>query len=302
MTKPYPPITIGVVTHDKSFVDFAGFLVEIEPALQAYPGDCQLIVVNNSGEAAVGKTREVLERSTISSVCHYILVASTENNISTGRNAVLDNADYPLVAFIDDDEFPSIHWLTNLVNTMNEYHCAIVAGPALPLYLFPTPKWVEQVNLHGARGKTTGRRLEKCATANVLINMAHCPLERFNPEYGQSGGEDTDFFLRLTDKALELRWCNEAEVYEYIPEHKCTSQYMIKRSILQGVLNRRILIARGEIRSVFLFKTRSFFVGLLCFGIGGTLMCLQHQHAGDWIKRGFGNIGHLLSSNTNLYV
>jgi len=297
----YPAVSIGVVTHDNSFVDFASFLKELKPALAAYPGACQLVVVNNSGDNAIDQTRQQLENSTIHAVCEYCLIASPENNIAVGRNQVLDHATHSLVAFIDDDEFPTIQWLTNLVDTMQQYQCTIVAGPAIPLYLFQTPTWVKQVDLHGARGKKTGQNLDKCATANVLVDRAECAQERFNPEYGHSGGEDTDYFLKLTDQGFQLRWCNEAEVYEYIPVHKSTSKYMIKRSILQGILNREILSARGEIKYKLLFKLRSFIAVLIFFGAGGVLVCVQHPRAGDWIKRGFGNIGHLVSSHSTLY-
>ena len=301
MYSAYPPVTVGVLTHENSFVNFAGFLVELQPALAAYSGACQLVVVNNSGAASADKTRQQLEQSTIGTVCKYTLVVCSENNIATGRNTVLDSAEHAFVAFLDDDEFPTIHWLTNLVDAMRKYRCAVVAGPAFPIYLFSTPEWVRQVDLHGARGKTTGQRLRRSATANVLIDTEQSGQERFDPEYGHTGGEDSDFFLRLTAKGLTLIWCNDAAVYEYIPKQKCTSKYMIKRSILHGVLDRRIFVSHGEIRSVLLYKVRAFFVAILCFCVAGLLVCVRHKQAGEWLKKGFFNIGHLSSSNSTLY-
>ena len=50
MISTYPPVTLGVLTHDDSFVDFAVFLTELKPALAAYSGACQLVVVNNGAE------------------------------------------------------------------------------------------------------------------------------------------------------------------------------------------------------------------------------------------------------------
>ena len=301
MISTYPPVTLGVLTHDDSFVDFAVFLIELKPALAAYSGACQLVVVNNSGDASAEITKKQLENSTIETVCKYSLIVSYGNNIATGRNAVLDSAEHSLVAFLDDDEFPTIQWLPNLVAFLQKNRCTIAAGPTYPIFLFSAPKWVKQVDLHAARGKTTGQRLRTCATANVLINMNQCGEERFDPQYGHTGGEDTDFFLRLTGRALQLLWCNEAEVYEYIPKHKCTSKYMIKRSVLQGILERRILLSHGAINSILLFKFRSFAAALSCFSIAGILVCARHDNAGDWIRRGFFNIGHLMSSKATLY-
>jgi len=36
-------------------------------------------------------------------------------NISIGRNLILDLSETNLVAFIDDDEYPRVDWLTKLV-------------------------------------------------------------------------------------------------------------------------------------------------------------------------------------------
>ncbi len=297
----YPPITVGVLTHNRSFVDFNSFLTELSPALECYPGRCQLVVVNNSGETAATDTRIAVSSTSISQHSDCMVVASAENNISMGRNIVFDNAEHDLIALIDDDEFPTPGWLTNLVDTLRSNACGIVAGPAYPLYLFDTPQWIRSLDLHNAMGKHTGDKIQICPTANVLIDKTRIAGSLFNTEYGRTGGEDSEFFLRQYDANVDMRWSNEAAVYEYIPEAKSTSRYMIKRCILQGTLNRRILTARGDIPSQPIFILRSTAIFGVSLLLGGALWLAGHQRSGRWLKRAFCNLGHFLSVKAELY-
>jgi succinoglycan biosynthesis protein ExoM len=55
-------------------------------------------------------------------------------NISVARNACLDAATAPLVAFIDDDEVASPEWLVALVGTWESSNADVVLGPVQALY------------------------------------------------------------------------------------------------------------------------------------------------------------------------
>jgi len=297
----YPPITIGVVTYSGSFIDFSSFLTELVPAVTHYPGPCQLVVVNNSGHQALADTEAAVLRASINQHAECVVVASTDNNIAIGRNTVFDHAQHDLVALIDDDEFPTPAWLVHLVDTLQRNQCGVVAGPALPLYLFDTPKWIRSLDLHRANGKQTDQRIDNCPTANVLIDSRRIVGELFNTDYGKSGGEDSEFFLRQRDANVDMRWSNEAVVYEYIPASKSTTRYMIKRSILQGALNRRILTTRGDIASQPTFVARSLAVFVCSLIIGTGLCIIGHQRAGHWLQRAFGNLGHCVSFRSGLY-
>lgn len=297
----YPPITVGVVTHKGSFVDFSSFLRELYPALNAYPIRCQLVVVNNSGEFAAADTQSAVALTSIDQYCDCDVIASFENNIAVGRNIIFKHAQHDLVALIDDDEFPSLHWLINLAKTHHYNNCGVVAGPAHPLYLFDTAVWIRNLDLHNAKGKYTNQKISNCPTANVLIDRTRIVGELFNPQYGLSGGEDSEFFLRQRDSNVDMRWCNEAPVFEYIPNSKSTPHYMIKRCILQGALNRRILTMRGDIPSQSFFVARSIMVFAISIIMGTILLVGRHKHSGHWLKRAFSNLGHFWNLRAKLY-
>jgi len=297
----YPNITVGVITHANTFVNFEHFLVEFAPALHNYPGQCELIVVNNSGEAAAKKTENQIEQSRVRDAGDVKLLSSMDNNIATGRNLVLTHATHDFVAFIDDDEFPVPLWLVHLMDVMQQYECQMVAGPTNPLYLFDTPKWMRNIDLHRTEGKITGQLLENCGAGNVLIEKSSIVGDFFNTDFGHSGGEDTEFFMRQIEHGLKLRWSDGAATFEYIPQSKSTGYYQIKRAMQQGQINRRILTFRGDIHSQTAYSLRSLLMITASIIIAPVLLLIAHPKAGNWVIRGFANLGHLVSVQSSLY-
>ncbi|MBX2884184.1 MAG: glycosyltransferase family 2 protein [Granulosicoccus sp.] len=289
------------MTHAGSFIGFGSFLDRLLPAIKCYPAPCKLLIVNNSGIDEANKTIEIVENSELNNVCETLVIPSPENNIATGRNLVLHNTDTELLAFIDDDEYPTQHWLTEIVATMLDWRCVAVAGPAIPVYEAPSSRWIKSVDLHSANGKKTGDKLVTCASANVLIDLSKTRNRQFDPEFGRSGGEDAHYFMSIVKEGGEVRWCNEATVYETIPMNKSTSRYMLKRFMIQGEIHKRILKKNGDIHSMLLFNLRSFVVFLAAFPIGIALALAGRPSAGNWIRRSFGNLGKLVSLPASLY-
>ena len=55
----------------------------------------------------------------------------------------------------------------------------------------------------------------------------------FDPRF-DNGGEDIDFFRRMTSRGRIFVWCDEAVVYETVPANRLTRSYMLKRGLLRG--------------------------------------------------------------------
>jgi hypothetical protein len=66
---------------------------------------------------------------------------------------------------------------------------------------------------------------------NIFNNGENC----FRREFG-SGGEDRDFFRRMTAKGFRFVWCGNAPVYEAITAERCTRSFMCRRALLRGQL------------------------------------------------------------------
>jgi succinoglycan biosynthesis protein ExoM len=68
-------------------------------------------------------------------------------------------------------------------------------------------------------------------TGNVLIRReCFSGPEPFDPAYGKTGGEDTDFFERLYQAEFSSVWCAEASVTEFLPKARCSQLYLYRRA------------------------------------------------------------------------
>src|SRR5262249_27980318 len=139
--------------------------------------------------------------------------------------------------FIDDDEFPAADWLQTLVAACHNYHSDGVLGPVRPHFESPPPSWVVRGRFCERPEYVTGRKMpwDECRTGNLLFRrqILNGIAEPFAPEFG-TGGEDMDFFLRMTSRGRVFVWCNEAVAYETVPPSRCSRSYMLKRALLRG--------------------------------------------------------------------
>jgi succinoglycan biosynthesis protein ExoM len=158
-------------------------------------------------------------------------------NIALARNEALKHAAGDFVAFIDDDEFPENSWLSAMLEACEQYQAAGVLGPVRPHFEEPPPRWVVDGRFCERLEHRTGRVMEweECRTGNVLFRrqILDGVEDVFRPEFG-TGGEDKDFFLRMTRLGHVFRWCNEGIVYETVPRERWKRSYMLKRAMLRG--------------------------------------------------------------------
>jgi len=183
-----------------------------------------------------------------------------EQNIALARNKAVANAKGNFIAFIDDDEFPDKNWLINLFKTLEQYQCAGVLGPVKPYFEIAPPNWIIKGKICERPSFATGTILkddENTRTGNVLLNKNIFIDQKypFNPVFGKTGGEDTDFFSRMLNRGLLFIWCDEAFVYEIVPPERFTKQYHLKRALMRGmVISGKIpLISLNALKSLLAF-------------------------------------------------
>jgi succinoglycan biosynthesis protein ExoM len=78
--------------------------------------------------------RDIVEATARDCSLALTYLHAPSRNISVARNACLDAASAPLVAFIDDDEVASPEWLTALVTTLESGDADVVLGPVRAVY------------------------------------------------------------------------------------------------------------------------------------------------------------------------
>jgi succinoglycan biosynthesis protein ExoM len=170
-------------------------------------------------------------------------------NIALARNRAIENAAGNFIAFIDDDEFPESDWLLRLFETCQAFNAAGVLGPVRPHFEQPPPAWITRGRFCERPEQPTGTVVpwQKSRTGNVLFRRDILSGEDapFNEAFG-TGGEDTDFFMRMNAKGQTFVWCNEAAAYETVPPSRWTRGYMVRRALLRGKNTLRIRTGRIE--------------------------------------------------------
>jgi len=161
-------------------------------------------------------------------------------NIALARNKAIENADGDFVAFIDDDEFPTKHWLLTLFKTCNEYDVDGVLGPVKRHFEEEPPRWIVKGNFYERPTYPTGFVIDwqKGRTGNVLLRkrVFAAGTLPFRPEF--RAGEDQDFFRRMIEMGYVFIWCNEAIAYEVVPPARWKRTTMLKRALLRGAMAR----------------------------------------------------------------
>lgn len=178
---------------------------------------------------------------------HLPICYETEpvQNIALARARALSVCSGDYVAFIDDDEEATPEWLQRLLETIRRFHADVVFGPVLPVYPENTPDWVRRGRFFERDRKPTGIACPHGATNNVLVARQTIIASglQFNPAYGRTGGEDTDFFYRLGQRGARMVWCDDAIVTEGVAENRMTPAWLIRRAYRGGQMYGRVLIS-----------------------------------------------------------
>lgn len=193
-----------------------------------------IVVADNDAQKSAQATVADFART---SRVKTVYCCEPRQNIALTRNKALEHAEGDYFAFIDDDEFPASEWLLRLLQTCEEHNAAGVLGPVRPHFDEPPPRWIVNGGFCERPEHPTGRVMQwtECRTGNVLFRnrVLEGLAQPFDPKFG-TGGEDMDFFRRMTERGLKFVWCNEAVAYETVPPERLKRTYMLRRALLRG--------------------------------------------------------------------
>jgi glycosyltransferase involved in cell wall biosynthesis len=173
-----------------------------------------------------------------------------QQNISLARNRTLGLSKGGLVAFIDDDEAPVPGWLESLCQTIESTGADAVLGPVLPAFPDGFPDWQRRGGFFDRTRFATGTTIEgsSCRTGNILVRRQALNLRTgpFDPQYGRTGGEDSDLFEWLGRQGCKFRWNDDAIVYELQESLRQAWRWHIRRAFSGGWgHSRRQVLSRG---------------------------------------------------------
>src|SRR5690606_28034812 len=235
-------------------------------------------------------------------------VVEPRRGIPCARNRALDHAqrmEAAYLAFIDDDEWVTPEWLSELLNCSRQMGTDSVISGAVKSVV---PDGVSQhISYFFTRekGGRTGDRLEACATNNVLIPMAVVVRYglRFDESNPLAGGTDTIFFVNAVRHGVAIYKCKKALVYEHVPLSRANLRWLAKRKYRAGITDagRKIQKGRKPIAIFFSATVSIVLQSLLCLT---GLALLQRRRANRaWLKvsKSAGTIMGLLGREVESY-
>ena len=164
-----------------------------------------------------------------------------EQNIALTRNRAVRAAKGNLIAFIDDDETAEPQWLGELYRTLKGHEVQGALGPVVPDFPDDAPSWLKRARVYNRRRLPTGSRIspEDARTGNVLLYRSNFVGDGdwFDPAFGLTGGEDSDFFQRRFERGCAFVWSDEAVAHELVPPSRWSASFHLKRYLRSGTLD-----------------------------------------------------------------
>jgi succinoglycan biosynthesis protein ExoM len=215
-----------------------------------------------------------------------LYVCEPEQNIALARNCAIRHSGTELIAFVDDDEQVTPNWLLCLYSCIKKFDCDGVLGPVLPHYSDDAPYWLKKGNFFDRKRMSTGAVISERdgRTGNALLKTSLFANAKvaFDPIYGRTGGEDSNFFRRQMELGKRFVWCDEAVVCETVPRERWLPSFHLRKFFrigtnnghkkFSGIIEKVILICRAL--ASFIAYTIYFPFSLL-FGKHKWLWCLM---------------------------
>ena len=215
----------------------------------------RIVVVDNDPGAEAMALVEVLNRE--GSVPAIEAFLEPRLGIPFARNRVLAEAEsepYDYLAMLDDDEYPSHHWLSALIHCAQQYDADVVGGRVVPVFEHAPEPPVLALDYAKVGGRYRHGRACVESTANVLLSRRVLRAFRgnaFNIDYAMSGSSDVELFRRMFDDGFTHAIAGDAVVYEDIPRFRLSPEWQLQRSYrtANGLTRTRIL-HRGYVRTL----------------------------------------------------
>lgn len=202
-----------------------------------------VVVDNDSARSAEQTVRRFQQRMLVETTYE----CEPEQNISLARNRAVRMGTGNLVAFIDDDECPVREWLVRLYQTLKDHSAHGVLGPVLPELPTGAPAWLRRGRFFERRRLPTGSVIgpKDARTGNLLLLRSLFDDDDgwFDPVFGRTGGEDSDFFRRQFARGRIFVWSDDAVAHEIVPPERWTASYHIKRYLRSGTVDGELVRA-----------------------------------------------------------
>lgn len=190
---------------------------------------------------------------------NYIVQYFSEKSkgVVNARNKALQSVNTKWLIFVDDDEVVEENWLSKYLEIINNKKLSFgaVIGPVFTTYPSFVHTDIKNSGIHDRKHYKHLERIYHGATGNCLLDMDVVKKFKvlFSKEFNETGGEDSDFFERLS-KHAPILWNNESLVYEMLTEERASHNWALNRLYLNGKnYGTRKILREGKKYAFYLF-------------------------------------------------
>jgi glycosyltransferase involved in cell wall biosynthesis len=235
-------ILIGVPTHKRP--ELLRACLESIEALVGVEANVQVLVADNDPQGRAGAKLA----GELAGDFPFRLTSTVveEPGISAVRNAILDEAKRwaaDFIAMIDDDATASTDWLSELLRVQLETGADAIGGPVEFVFTVPPPPAVINSRIFWLPSREEGLTTPLNDSANFLVDtraLAKAGWPTFDPDFGLTGGGDSEWFIRLSKVGFRFAWALKAVVHETVPPDRATARWVAKRAFRLGNSSMRI--------------------------------------------------------------
>lgn len=264
-------------------------------AEQCFYEPFEIIVVDNDPAGGATEAIETARK------CHPELkiryAVEPRKGISFARNTAAALAAGEFVAWIDDDETATRHWLTLLWTTRSAINADAVFGPVVPTFPQGSRSWSRRSGIFERPRHPTGTIIDarEARTGNALVKTSwlRTLAPPFDVKLANTGGEDYDFFARIAKNGARFAWCDEAEVFEMVPFERQRLTWVLERG-LRGSTNYWRNRSTSGVRGVPQALLGGIAFLVLC--VGGIIAApFGFHHTVKFWRRAMGGLGRIVA-------
>jgi glycosyltransferase involved in cell wall biosynthesis len=204
-------------------------------AQQSAP-DFEIVVVDNAPE---GGARETVSEIAATAIRPIRFVHEKRPGVATARNAGWAATLAPRIAFLDDDEEATPHWLAALDRAATELEADAVFGPIEAVA--PPTGWAAHAkflsDFFGRSGPAATQLVDTywgCGNSLIDRDRAGLMAPPFDPAHDRLGGEDDLLFSTMQARGARFGWAADALAYEHVPADRANLGYVLQRSFAFG--------------------------------------------------------------------
>jgi glucosyl-dolichyl phosphate glucuronosyltransferase len=240
-----PKFTVAICTHNRPD--------DLSSCLEAlYAQDLSGVQVVVVDSASRQDAHHSIVRATANKANLQLIRLETPG-CSAARNAALNAALGPWLAYLDDDVVAASDWVAQAKRLIAEASaiCPVIAGRVDPLYPAgvvprPGPRWRQLLSLIQDQGEGERIKDAKVVCANAIFRCdALRDIGSFPEQLGRVGdillsGEEKFAVERLCDAGSHILYSERLRVSHKIPQRRLTRQWAADRAYWDGVTDQKI--------------------------------------------------------------